>query len=54
MNLELICSALGKVLFKRGIIGFISVDLISFPDPADKNNHPLFWAIGIDCFLNNF
>jgi len=30
----------------------MTVDLVSFPDPTDKKGHPLFWAIGIDCYLN--
>ena len=46
MNLELLCKAVGKVLFKRGIIGYITIDLISFPDNSGQSNHPLFWAIG--------
>lgn len=41
------------MLYTRGVFGYITVDLIAFPDPSDQNAHPLFWAIGLDCFLNN-
>lgn len=54
MNLELLCKAVGKVLFKRGIIGYITIDLISFPDNSGQSNHPLFWAIGMDSYHNNY
>ena len=45
---------MGENLFKKGVYGYITVDLIAFPDPSNRNNHPLFWAIGIDCYLNNY
>ncbi|EGR31111.1 IQ calmodulin-binding motif family protein, putative, partial [Ichthyophthirius multifiliis] len=54
MNLELICNIIGKTLFEKGVFGYITIDLIAFPDPSNYNAHPLFWAIGLDCFLNNY
>lgn len=54
MNLEMISNTVGKALYSRNIFGYISIDLISFPDPSSPNSHPLFWAIGLDCFLNNY
>jgi hypothetical protein len=54
MNLEMICDTVGKILYEKGVFGFISIDLIAFPDPSNYNAHPLFWAIGLDCFLNNY
>jgi len=46
MNLELLCQSIAKVLYKRGIFGYMIIDLISFPDLMDPGKHPLFWAIG--------
>ncbi|KAL4463088.1 hypothetical protein ABPG74_007089 [Tetrahymena malaccensis] len=54
MNLEMISSTVGKTLYSRNIFGYVSIDLISFPDPQNPNSHPLFWAVGLDCFLNNY
>lgn len=46
MNLDLITNTLAEKLYAKGIIGYITIDLIAFPDPIDSENHPLFWAIG--------
>lgn len=54
MNLDLLTKAIADELYKKGIIGFITVDLIAFPDPLNPDSHPLFWAIGMDCFMNNY
>lgn len=56
INLKSICQVLGKSLFEKGIFGYITVDLISFPDPFSpgNSNNVLFWAIGLDCFLNHY
>lgn len=29
-------------------MGFVTVDLVSFPNPTDPKAHPLFWAIDIN------
>lgn len=33
MNLELLSQAVGTQLYKKGVFGYITVDLIAFPDP---------------------
>jgi len=35
------------------IIGFVSIDFITFPDPENLAD-TLFLATGLDCFLNNY
>lgn len=35
MNFELLSSAVGKTLYKKGIFGYVTVDLVSFPDPSN-------------------
>lgn len=52
MNLDSLCQAVGKSLYKKGIFGYVTIDLIAFPDPSEPDSHPLFWAIGLDCYLN--
>jgi hypothetical protein len=34
MNLMTISRALGNVLFDKGVLGHVTIDLVSFPDPA--------------------
>lgn len=50
MNLKTLCSSLGSVLFESGIIGHVTVDLVSFPNPEDPKAHPLFWAVDLNCY----
>jgi hypothetical protein len=38
MNLMTISNAIGSILYEKGVIGHITVDLISFPDPAGLAN----------------
>jgi IQ domain-containing protein H len=54
MNLEMMSRTIGMSLYNRGVFGYITVDLISFPDPTSSDSHPLFWAVGLDCYLNNY
>ncbi|KRX03040.1 hypothetical protein PPERSA_08115 [Pseudocohnilembus persalinus] len=54
MNLELLSKAIGNELYKKGIIGYVTVDLVSFADPNEQKGKPIFWAIGLDCYLNNY
>lgn len=35
MNLKTLCKSLGKIMFEQGIIGHVTVDLVSFPNPND-------------------
>lgn len=36
-----------------GIFGFISIDMIAFPDPYADEEHPLFWVNSISCHYSN-
>jgi len=48
MNLLTLCQSVGKVLYEKGLIGHITIDLVSFPNPSDPMAHPLFWAVDIN------
>lgn len=53
-NLSLICNPIVKNLLNADVFGFITIDFIVFPDPQIKSSYPLFWMIGLDCYLNDF
>ena len=46
--------SIGDVLYEKGIIGHVTVDLVSFPDPTSPDSHPLFWATDINCHLTDY
>lgn len=54
MNLKTLCHSVGTVLYGKGMIGHITIDLVSFPNPTDPKGHPLFWAIDINAELTDF
>ena len=54
MNLQTLCHSLGSVLYEKGVMGHVTVDLISFPDPTSESAHPLFWAVDINCFMTDY
>jgi hypothetical protein len=54
MNLMTLSQSIGNVLFEKGVVGHVTVDLVSFPDPTNPKAHPLFWAIDINCFLTDY
>lgn len=54
MNLMTICQSIGDILYEKGVLGHITVDLVSFPDPTSPNAHPLFWAIDLNCSLSDY
>jgi hypothetical protein len=54
MNLKTLCHSVGDVLYGKGLIGHITIDLVSFPNPTDPKGHPLFWAIDINAELTDF
>ena len=54
MNLMTICESIGDILYEKGIIGHVTVDLVSFPDPTNPNAHPLFWAIDLNCMMTDY
>jgi len=53
MNLVNLSKAIGDVLYDKGLIGHVTVDLISFPNPTDPSAHPLFWAVDISAQLSD-
>lgn len=54
MNLVTLSKSIGDVLYEKGIIGHVTVDLVSFPDPTSPTSHPLFWATDINCHLTDY
>jgi len=42
------------VLYDKGVIGHVTIDLVSFPDPSSPNSHPLFWAIDLNCYMTDY
>merc|ERR1711981_191413 len=48
MNLTTLCESVASVLYEKGLIGHVTIDLVSFPNPSDPNAHPLFWAVDIN------
>ncbi len=54
MNMMTISKSIGEILYEKGLIGHITVDLVSFPDPTSPNSHPLFWAIDLNCGMTDY
>ena len=54
INLESISNAVGQQLYAKGVIGYVSVDLLAFPYKSVNSTHPLFWGIGLNCFMNDY
>lgn len=54
MNMMTISKSIGDVLYEKGIIGHITVDLVAFPDPTSPTSHPLFWAIDLNCGMSDY
>lgn len=54
MNMMTICKSIGDILYEKGVIGHITVDLVSFPDPTSPSAHPLFWAVDLNCNLTDY
>ena len=54
MNMQTICNSIGEVLYDKGVIGHVTLDLVSFPDPTSPKSHPLFWAIDLNCHMTDY
>jgi hypothetical protein len=39
---------LGRLLYRKGVFGFLTIDFVSFPDPTDPAALPLFWGVDIN------
>jgi hypothetical protein len=48
-----ICESVGTVLYEKGAFGYVSVDLISFPNVENPSAHPFFWAVDITLELTD-
>ena len=35
------------------MLGHVTIDLVSFPNTENKDSHPFFWAIDINCELTD-
>jgi len=53
-NMMTISKSIGEVVYQKGIIGHVTVDLISFPDPTAPTSHPLFWAVDLNCGMTDY
>lgn len=42
------------MLYDKGVIGHVTLDLVSFPDPTSPQSHPLFWAIDLNCHMTDY
>ena len=49
-----LAKSISNVLYEKGIIGHVTVDMVSFPNPADPNAHPLFWAVDLTAHLSDY
>jgi hypothetical protein len=54
MNMMTISKSIGDILYEKGIIGHVTVDLVAFPDPTSPNSHPLFWVIDLNCGMTDY
>lgn len=54
MNMQTICNSIGEVLYEKGVIGHVTLDLVSFPDPTSPKSHPLFWAVDLNCHMTDY
>lgn len=53
MNIKEFTTSIGDVMYEKGIIGHVTVDLITFPNPQDPVGHPLFWAVDISAHITD-
>jgi hypothetical protein len=54
MNLQAVSNSIGEILYSKGVMGHVTVDLVSFPDPTSPSAHPLFWAVDLNCHLTDY
>ena len=53
IDLLKICQSIGNVLYDKGSFGYVTVDLISFPNVENPASHPFFWAVDISLELTD-
>ena len=44
---------MGSALYEKGVIGHVTIDLVSFPNVEDPTGHPFFWAVDINLELSD-
>jgi hypothetical protein len=47
IDLKKISNSVGEVLYENGVIGHVTIDLVSFPNVDDPAAHPFFWAVDL-------
>ena len=47
IDLLKISNSVGEILFENGVIGHVTIDLVSFPNVDDPKAHPFFWAVDL-------
>jgi hypothetical protein len=53
IDLLKICTSVGDVLYEKGVIGHVTIDLVSFPNVENPSSHPFFWAVDISLQLTD-
>ena len=53
IDLTKISNSVGEALYDKGVIGHVTIDLVSFPNVEDPKSHPFFWAVDISCELTD-
>jgi len=48
-----VCNSVGQELYKKGVMGHVTIDLISFDNSEDEEAHPFFQAVDINTELTN-
>lgn len=54
VNIMSLTKSVGKIMYDKGIIGHIAIDLVVFPNPTDAQGAPLFWAVDLNCQLTDY
>jgi hypothetical protein len=52
-DLMKISKKISAVLYEKGVLGHVTVDLVTFPDPQKPGSAPLFWATDLNCNLTD-
>jgi hypothetical protein len=53
IDLLKVCNSVGAQLYEKGVMGHVTIDLISFPNTEDPDAHPFFQAVDISTELTN-
>lgn len=53
-NIVDLTNSVGAKLYEKGVIGHVTVDLVSFPNAMDPQGAPLYWAVDINTEYTDF